>query len=118
MYLVFWLLFLHLSFLDIWVLLVCYLLLFIAVYYLGDWLSKLYIKKHKELGSLVRLVAWSNVLTWLLPPLAILTATATFNFSAVSSGDDRKGFRILASIGLLLAIINAIWGILQRLNTV
>lgn len=95
-------------------------LIFIAVYFLGDRFSKWYIKRNQanEWGSLSlpKWIAWSNLITWLLPPLGILTATITYNFSTLINTKNKNKFKVLAIIGYALALMNALWGVMQRLS--
>ena len=54
--------------------------LFIGAWALGEWFPKWYLKRDKISITLVKWIVWSNVLTWLLPPLGIATGFAALEF--------------------------------------
>lgn len=89
---------------------------------LGTWYAKWYAgRSHPEMVW-VRLVCWSNLLTWLLPPIGTLTAGATFRFnreprSTGSTGRQVK-YDVLATIGLVLAIGNAFTAALRGIGPI
>jgi|GEM_PF-1842155 uncharacterized membrane protein len=87
---------------------------FLFAILIGQWFPKWYIKKKKVNYSLVNWIAWSNVLTWLLPPLGILTGVATFEFSNLIEQTNKK-YKSLAIISIVLSVVNAIFGIIINL---
>lgn len=90
-------------------------LFFLAAYFIGIWISNWIIKKGNVDGKLAKWLAWSNVVTWFIPLVGILTVAASYNFSNTKTV-NKQTYRNLALLGLLLTLINAIWGTLQRLN--
>ena len=91
-------------------------LIFIAAYYLGDWAAKSYCKRETVSEKVLNFCAWSNVITWFLPPLGIFTATLAYGFSVHSQSKSKNKYRNLALIGAALSILNAVLGILQKLG--
>jgi hypothetical protein len=90
-------------------------LLFLGAYYLGDWITKWYCKRKTVNEKVLSLVSWSNVVSWLLPPIGVFTASMAYGFSVNSKSESSKKYRNLAIIGAVLSIVNAAIGILQRL---
>lgn len=88
--------------------------LFIGAWALGEWFPKWYMKREKVNSSLVKWIVWSNVLTWLLPPLGILTGFAALRFADYFPPEHKK-YKIIAVVALVASILNAISGILIRL---
>lgn len=86
-------------------------ILFIIVFLLGNWASKKYIKEHKTENNVINWIAWSNLITWLLPILGIATAISSYNFSNNFKHGKNK-YLYLAITGGLLSILNALWGVL------
>lgn len=91
-------------------------LIFLAAYYLGDWLAKWYFKRKSVNEKLLNFASWANIITWLLPPLGVFNATLAYGFSTQSSSESKNKYRNLAIIGAALSLINAVIGILQRLE--
>jgi len=88
-------------------------LLFVGAYYVGNWLAKLVVKKSSP--DKVGFIPWFNVVTWLLPPLGVLTASFSYGLTATPTGNKNK-YRNLAIVGGVLSIINAGIGILLKLQ--
>tara|TARA_B100000745_G_C20151287_1_gene394705 strand:- start:1395 stop:1886 length:492 start_codon:yes stop_codon:yes gene_type:complete len=88
--------------------------LFIGAWALGEWFPKWYMKRDKVNTTLVKWIVWSNVLTWLLPPLGILTGFAALKFGDFFPAENKK-YRIIAIIGLIASVLNALSGILINL---
>jgi FtsH-binding integral membrane protein len=91
-------------------------LLFLGAYFLGDWLAKWYIKRKTASDKVMSFFAWTNIITWLLPPLGVFTASLAYGFSKKSDLSSTKKYRNLAIIGVILSLINASIGILQNLG--
>lgn len=112
---IYWVVFI-LSFLAVryggWILFVIFLL----AYGIGAWFPTWYLKRDRTSQTLMDWIAWSNLLTWLLPPLGIMTAIATLGLSD-SPNASRKKYMTLAIIAIVLAIFNAIWGAVNGLST-
>ena len=88
--------------------------IFIGAWTLGEWFPKWYMKRKKVNANLIKWIVWSNILTWLLPPLGILTGFATLKFAEYFPSENKK-YKIIAVVALIASIINAIGGILIRL---
>jgi transcription initiation factor TFIIIB Brf1 subunit/transcription initiation factor TFIIB len=88
--------------------------IFIFAFLAGQWFPKWYFKRQKINYSFVKWIVWSNVLTWFLPPLGILTGFAALEFSNLVETEKKK-YKTLAIIGIALSLINAISGILMNL---
>ncbi len=82
------------------------LVIFAAV---GMWFSKWYIKRGKMNTTLVNIILWAKVITWLLPPLGLLTGFATLGFSEHFVSQKKK-FMILSIIAIVLALANGFFG--------
>lgn len=91
-----------------------FVVILVVPYYIGQWFPKWYFKREKINYSLVNWIAWSNVLTWLLPPLGILTGVATFEFSSLVRQEGKK-YKLLAIISIALSVVNAVVGIIIKL---
>jgi hypothetical protein len=91
-------------------------LLFLFAFLIGAWFPGWYLKRKKINQTLINWIIWSNLLTWLLPPLGIITGIATLGFSDIP-GVSKKKYMILAIIAIALAMINAIWGAANSLST-
>lgn len=85
--------------------------LFLGALLLGQWFPKWYLKRDKVNISLVKWIVWSNVLTWLLPPLGIATGFAALEFGNHFPG-DRKKYKTVAIIGIVASLLNALSDIL------
>lgn len=88
--------------------------LFIGAWALGEWFPKWYMKREKVNMTLVKWIVWSNVLTWLLPPLGVLTGFAALKFGDYFPAENKK-YKTIAVIALVASILNAISGVLMRL---
>lgn len=88
--------------------------LFIAAWAIGEWFPKWYMKREKVNTVLVKWIVWSNLLTWLLPPLGVMTGFAALKFSDYFPGVSKK-YKIVAIIALVASILNATSGILMSL---
>lgn len=88
--------------------------LFIGAWALGEWFPKWYMKREKVNMSLIKWIVWSNVLTWLLPPLGILTGFAALKFADYFPSENKK-YKVIAIIALVASILNAISGVLMNL---
>jgi hypothetical protein len=89
-------------------------LLFIACYAVGEWFHKWYLKREHVNPDVIKWIVWSNVLTWFLPPLGIMTGFAALGFSNHFS-DNMKKYKTLAIIGIFASLINALSGVLLRI---
>lgn len=88
--------------------------LFLGAIYVGQWFPKWYLKRERVNITLVKWIVWSNVLTWLLPPLGVMTGFAALEFGNHFPG-DRKKYKTIAIIGIVASLINALWGVLNNI---
>lgn len=88
--------------------------LFLGALYVGQWFPKWYLKRERANITLVKWIVWSNVLTWLLPPLGIMTGFAALEFGNHFPG-ERKKYKTIAIIGIVASLINALWGVLNNI---
>jgi hypothetical protein len=86
-----------------------------VVFILGGWLAQWYFKRRKVSQALIKLIVWSNVLTWFLPFLGMFTGSAALQFSNLVE-QEKKKYKILAITGIGLSLINAIAGIIIKLR--
>lgn len=73
----------------------------------GNWYSKKIDKPNK----LTKIIAWSNLVTWIIPIVWLLTSVSTISLSKL----DKK-YTILWYIWLIAALINAIVGVALRID--
>ncbi len=88
--------------------------LFIGAYFAGQWFGKWYLKRKNVNITLIKWIVWSNVLTWLLPPLGIMTSLATLEFSNNFPNESKK-YKTIAIIGIVASLLNALSGVLMNL---
>ena len=88
--------------------------LFLAAYLIGQWFPKWYLKREKINIKLVRFIVWSNLVSWLLPPLGIMTGFAALEFANHFPGDQKK-YKTLAVIGIGASLLNATIGVLLNI---
>lgn len=91
-------------------------LLFVAPVVIGIWFPSWYFKKKNSNKGLIKWLAWSNLVSWLVPLLGLLTSISTFSSQPFTEIESKGKFKILAMIGILLSIGNAAIGILLNLN--
>ena len=90
------------------------LFLFIFAWLIGQWFPKWYLKRERINITLVKWIVWSNVLTWLLPPLGVMTGFAALEFGNHFPG-DRKKYKTIAIIGIVASLLNAHSGVLMNI---
>lgn len=88
--------------------------LFIGAWSIGEWFPKWYMKREKVNASLIKWIVWSNVLTWLLPPLGVMTGFAALGFSNHFPNDTKK-YKTVAIIGIVASLLNALSGVLMNI---
>ncbi len=88
--------------------------IFLFAFIIGQWFPKWYLKREHININLVKWVVWSNVLTWLLPPLGIMTGFAALEFGNHFPGESKK-YKIIAIIGITASFINSLSGILMHI---
>lgn len=90
------------------------LFLFIFAWLIGQWFPKWYLKRGHANITLVKWIVWSNVLTWLLPPLGVMTGFAALEFANHFPGDSKK-YKTIAIIALAASFLNALSGVLMNI---
>ncbi len=80
---------------------------------LGFKYASWYVKRPKPNIGWIEFISWANVLTWILPPLGMLTAGITFGLNKHNLNSKRK-YYILAGIGLGAALVNGAVGTYLR----
>lgn len=88
--------------------------LFIFAWLIGQWFPKWYLKRGHANITLVKWIVWSNVLTWLLPPLGMMTGFAALEFANHFPGDSKK-YKTIAIIALAASFLNALSGVLMNI---
>lgn len=74
----------------------------------GHW----YNKKVKQPNKLTNIIAWSNVITWIIPVVGLLTAVSTISLQKL-----KKNYLILWYIGLIASLTNSIVWVLLNLDS-
>lgn len=72
----------------------------------GYYIAGFILKKYDSAKKLFKVIAWSSLITWVIPLLGIATSTATFSFLGYT--DKKTKFRVIAIVGLILSVINAL----------
>ena len=88
--------------------------IFIFAFLIGQWFPKWYLKRERINISLVKWIVWSNVITWLLPPLGVMTGFAALEFGNHFPGDSKK-YKTIAIIAIAASLLNALWGVLNNI---
>ena len=95
------------------------LIYFFLVALFGLWFPQWYSKRRAVNQSLIKGIVWSNVIVWLFPLLGVLIGAATIGFSGLTKIEkERRRYRLLATIGLVLSLINIIAAILIKSSAV
>jgi hypothetical protein len=92
-------------------------LIFIFAPLIAIGLTEKYLVNHKPSKGLVNGLAWCNLATWILPILGVTVGALSLHLSKYLLGSFQKKVRTLGWIGMILSIVNAIVGILMKLNT-
>ena len=82
---------------------------------LGVLLATWLMKREKVYLEAIDWFVWSNIVTWFIPLLGVFTGAATLIFSDKIENKKLK-YRIFGSIGLGLALINAIGGTFMNMH--
>jgi hypothetical protein len=88
--------------------------LYFLAYLIGQWFPKWYVKRERVNITLVKWIVWSNVLTWFLPPLGVMTGFAALEFANHFPGDHKK-YKTIAIIGIVASFVNALSGVLLNI---
>ena len=78
---------------------------------LGSWYGAWYAKKGSHSKTVLNILFWSNVITWIVPLVGFFTSSATFQINARNHGADRRQFMIIAGICYGLSLINGFFGV-------
>ena len=82
-------------------------------YWVGNRIAAWYVKRDNISSKLIEVISWSNVITWFLPPLGMLTGAMTIKFNQFNTNERRK--YVLLGWGCVVAsIINALVGVYLR----
>jgi len=81
----------------------------------GQWFGKWYAKRIKVSKGLIKFIVWSNVLTWLSIPIGLFTGFAALELGK-TAGSESKKYKTLAIIGIVLSLLNLVFGILMSLE--
>ena len=84
--------------------------IFLIPVLVGLYFPSWYLKKENVNKSLIKGIAWSNVITWFLPPLGLMVSITTFGFSRSDKVEGRQKYKKLAIVGFVLSIINSLSG--------
>lgn len=85
--------------------------IFAASCIIGYYFARLLYKKNKLQIKLVKFIIWSNILTWTLPPLGLITSVFTIQIGEYDMNQKIK-CRILGISSCCLALISAVVGML------
>lgn len=85
-------------------------LLFVIPIIIGLLLPNWYMKRAKISTTLIKCVVWSNVLTWLIPPLGVFTGVSAIQFGNYVINQKIK-YTILGVFAIALALVGAASGI-------
>jgi hypothetical protein len=75
---------------------------------LGAYYGLHYIRKESKNLQWLKILFWSNTITWIVPPVGFFTCSASRVINVRNQGEDRKQYLILARICLILSFINAV----------
>lgn len=79
------------------------------IYWLANKFSIWYIRNKTSEKTLTSILVWSNVVTWLLPPLGLFTGIAAIKISEAYP-EKKDTYRAVAFVCLTICIINSIIG--------
>lgn len=88
------------------------LVILIIPFLIGGYLAKFWLKRWEINPSIIKYVAYSNLLSWIIPIIGLFTAGFILGFEKTTIQLPKK-YRILAIIGLILAFGNSALTILQ-----
>lgn len=82
----------------------------------GSWIGKYYLNKKNIKTGFVKFVLWSNIITWVIPLVAMLTIGASIQFNSKNKNKDKIKYLIIIVISFILTYINSIIGARQHLK--
>lgn len=91
------------------------LILYVVAGGIGYVFGQVYSKSKKINKNVIEIICWSNVLTWLLPPLGLMTGFATWQFSETLV-NRRRRYLTLSIIAIILSLGNGFWGAYNAIN--
>jgi len=92
---------------------VIFLVAILGGIFIPNWIYK----KYGYTQTLVDIIAWSNlILGLILPPLGVFVGIFPMKFNTLLPAEEKKTrYLVLGIIGLIISLINALFGILMRL---
>lgn len=75
---------------------------------LGGFYGLRYMQKASKSNGWLKLLFWSNMFAWILPPVGFFTCTATRIINSRNNDSDRRLFIALTRVCYWLSFINAI----------
>jgi hypothetical protein len=85
-------------------------LILIILFILGFSFPGWYLRKRSPSEKIINFIIWSNILTWLLPPIGLFTSVASLGFISHFEKPAKTRALVLGLVGLILTIINSIVG--------
>lgn len=85
-------------------------------YFSARYLTKWLLSKNFFSPKIKRFIGWSNILTWLIPPLGIFTAAMTLTLIEDTPPQQIKKFKILSWACFCLSAVNGLFGVWLRLK--
>ena len=86
---------------------IIFVVLISASAFAGNWFAKWYLKKENASLSLMKKIAWLNIVSWIIPAIGIFTGVVIMEV-ATHFPEEKRKMTILASIGLTLSLLNIV----------
>jgi len=83
-------------------------------YWAGDRIAAWYVKRDNISSKFIEVISWSNVITWLLPPLGMLTGAMTVKFNQYNT-NERGKYALLGWGCVVASIVNALIGVYLKI---
>jgi hypothetical protein len=77
---------------------------------LAAWWARWYLKRPNINKMWLRVLFWSNVVTWLVPAVGFFTGFATLTINEKNHGSGRTKYMVMAVVGLVLSFANSLYG--------
>lgn len=94
-------------------------IIFIIIYAipvtLGIYIPKWYLRRKNVNTKMIKLLIWSNTVTWFIPVIGAFTSISAWQFSERLKNKIAL-YNWIAIIGLLLSTINGIVGVIMRIK--
>jgi len=72
----------------------------------GYYISGFILKRYNFAKKLFQIIAWSSLITWVIPVIGVATSTTTFSFLGYT--DKKTKYKIVATVCLILSIVNGL----------